>query len=156
MELDHRDAMAMAFWSGDRRRILRSHTLGNLQWLCRNCHADKTRSDLAAVAELKRGQVCLSVVISTGAGRARQTLEGRRMHPRPGWATLPRATLDPREVTCPRCLHRMGMQREETERWHLDEAVLTSGLTLDEWSRNLDERGMEPLPGFFQSVPGKS
>ena len=157
MELDHRDAMATAFWSGDWRRILRAHTLGNLGWLCRECHAAKTREDLRETARLRRQGICLAVVFSTGNRNTRITLAGKRINPKlgqPGRKT-PNAALDPREVTCARCLFQMAWTDEQgwlrtvpRSAWHLDDPAIQNGLSLDEWVMT-QERQMETLPGFF-------
>ena len=160
-ELDHRDAMATAFWSGEWRRILRAHTMGNLGWLCHRCHAVKTRDDLREVARMRRESACLAVVQETPSGALRITLAGERVHPRPGWQRgrrLPNATFDPRGVTCPRCLHQMGLKNHSGQPdgrqrlllggWHLEDGAIGSGMSLEEWVR-AREKSMEPLPGFF-------
>ena len=146
-ELDHRDALSLAMMSGDSRRILRAHTLGNLQWLCRGCHAAKTRTDMAKLAGMRRSQVCLAVVHPTARGDVRQTLEGDRVHPRHSGHNRPNGAFDPRDVTCPRCLVLMEMPAE-TGAWHLDDPAIMTGMTVTEWV-DAQERGIQALPGFF-------
>ena len=54
-EIDHRTALSVARQleaMGD-RKWWRAWTVGNLRWLCRPCHREKTNSDRAWVAELK-------------------------------------------------------------------------------------------------------
>ena len=48
-ELDHRFALALAFRFGVRAWV-RAMTPQNLQWLCGQCHKEKTRTDLNAMA----------------------------------------------------------------------------------------------------------
>ena len=45
MELDHHDALSVAWASGSERRLMRTLTLSNLRWLCHQCHATKTGQD---------------------------------------------------------------------------------------------------------------
>ena len=49
-ELDHRDALCLASLSSDLGRYRRALSLANLQWLCRTCHLQKTRSDRRALS----------------------------------------------------------------------------------------------------------
>ena len=51
-ELDHRDALSVAWASGDERRLMRALSLGNLQWLCHDCHAAKTGRDRGLMRDL--------------------------------------------------------------------------------------------------------
>ena len=44
-ELDHRDALSVAWASGSERRLIRALTLGNLRWLCHHCHKSKSGRD---------------------------------------------------------------------------------------------------------------
>lgn len=55
MELDHRDALSVAWASGNPRRMIRSLTLDNLQWLCRSCHARKSGYDRRRLHNLQKG-----------------------------------------------------------------------------------------------------
>ena len=57
LELDHRDALALAWATLDRKRILLAYSLDNLQWLCSRCHRVKTALDLQLIAAAKKGQV---------------------------------------------------------------------------------------------------
>ena len=159
MELDHRDALSLAWVSGDPRRILRAHTMGNLQWLCRECHAGKTREDMRELRETRQNQVCLVAVHETSTQRVWQTLEGVRIYPSHhqnsllfcDWERKLRGTFDPRAVSCPRCIHRMSQGDTEGQQdWRLDDQAILSGMTLDEWLRSRDLR-MEPLPGLFKT-----
>ena len=52
VELDHRDALSVAWASGDERRMLRALTLNNLRWLCHDCHKVKTGDDRRLMNEL--------------------------------------------------------------------------------------------------------
>ena len=52
-DVDHIDPLALARVSGDWDRILRAHTLANLQPLCRDCHKAKTAVDVRSIAEIK-------------------------------------------------------------------------------------------------------
>ena len=54
-ELDHRDALSVAWASGDERRLMRALALGNLRWLCHACHAAKTGDDRRMMASLLNG-----------------------------------------------------------------------------------------------------
>ena len=54
-EIDHRDSLGAASRSGSWRRLIRAYTVTNLRWLCRDCHASKTRRDRREQAELTRG-----------------------------------------------------------------------------------------------------
>ena len=53
-ELDHHDALGVAWASGDPRRAIRALTIANLQWLCHSCHASKTAEDRRAMNSLLR------------------------------------------------------------------------------------------------------
>ena len=56
IELDHRDALSVAWVSGNERRLLRALTLGNLQHLCRSCHIEKTADDRRRMNNLLTGR----------------------------------------------------------------------------------------------------
>ena len=56
LELDHRDALSVAWASGDQRRLLRALTLANLRWLCHECHAAKTGDDRRRMSNLLNGR----------------------------------------------------------------------------------------------------
>ena len=62
-ELDHQDALVLAWTSGDPRRLLRAYDPACLVWLCRQCHQDKTQEDLRKLAAMREQQVCLAGVI---------------------------------------------------------------------------------------------
>ncbi len=53
--IDHITALSIAHARGDRRGIIRAYTSGNLQWLCKKCHAEKTRADMRTLANIKAG-----------------------------------------------------------------------------------------------------
>ena len=55
-ELDHQDALSVAWASGDERRLLRALCLANLQWLCHSCHAAKTGDDRRRMNNLLNGR----------------------------------------------------------------------------------------------------
>ena len=55
LELDHRDALSVAWASGDDRRLMRSLMLDNLGWLCHACHAVKTGQDRRRMNNLLNG-----------------------------------------------------------------------------------------------------
>ena len=56
MELDHRDALSVAWASGSQRRLIRALTLPNLRWLCHQCHATKTGQDRRRMRNLLEGR----------------------------------------------------------------------------------------------------
>ena len=126
-ELDHKDALVLAWTSGNPRRMMRAHTLGNLTWLREECHRTKTASDLDKLTEMRHGQTCLVGLIPRDhhAGtipRKGQTMGFdywvsveaglvRRISPQDGglWGTKPNGlrgpvTFRPENVSCPRCL----------------------------------------------------
>ena len=116
-ELDHQDALVLAWTSGDTRRLLRAHTLQNLVWLCRPCHLRKTQEDLQQLGEMRAGQICLAGILweagsppgywALAHGGLVQNPRGREPD-RTGLSQTTRRrirfTLDPRSATCPRCL----------------------------------------------------
>ena len=55
-ELDHIVALAIAHARGDRRGVMRAYTEGNLRWMCRPCHKEKTREDRRIIANIKAGR----------------------------------------------------------------------------------------------------
>lgn len=55
-ELDHRDALSVAWASNSERRLLRALTVENLQWLCHSCHAEKTADDRRRMNNLIAGR----------------------------------------------------------------------------------------------------
>ena len=55
-ELDHRDALSVAWASGSERRLIRALTLANLRWLCHLCHAKKTGQDRHRMRNLLEGR----------------------------------------------------------------------------------------------------
>lgn len=55
LELDHIVSLGVAFFRGERAR-LRAYTLDNMQWLCRDCHKEKTADDRRRFANLKAGR----------------------------------------------------------------------------------------------------
>lgn len=56
LELDHRDALALARTSKNWKHLLRAYTVENLQWNCANCHRLKTTQDMAKLREMKNVQ----------------------------------------------------------------------------------------------------
>lgn len=56
MELDHRDALSVAWACGDERRLVRALTLDNLRWLCHDCHSVKTGLDKRRMNNLMNGR----------------------------------------------------------------------------------------------------
>ena len=48
-------AVRIAWASGDERRLMRALSLGNLQWLCHDCHAAKTGRDRGLMRDLLDG-----------------------------------------------------------------------------------------------------
>ena len=56
MELDHRDALSVAWASGNERRLVRALTLDNFQYLCRQCHIAKTADDRRRMNNLLAGR----------------------------------------------------------------------------------------------------
>ena len=144
-ELDHQDALVLAWTSWDPRRIMRAYLLDTFTWLCKPCHAAKTRADLAALKAIRDQQTCLAGLITPqpndkalGATDWILAEQGRITNLRAdtdritGTNTLAmrrvRVTFDPKETTCPRCLVAMERQENPTSQtahiptdWHLDE-----------------------------------
>ena len=60
-DVDHIDALGVALLSRDWERILRAHTLANLQPLCNPCHKSKTAADRRAMADLAAGRQRLAL-----------------------------------------------------------------------------------------------
>ena len=56
MELDHRDALSVAWASGSESRLLRALTIDNLRWLCHDCHSVKTGLDKRRMNNLMNGR----------------------------------------------------------------------------------------------------
>ena len=54
-EVDHVLSLAVARELGPRAE-LRARDVGNLRWLCDDCHKDKTREDRGQLARLRRGE----------------------------------------------------------------------------------------------------
>ena len=146
-ELDHEKALVLAWTSGERRRILRAHRLGNLVWLCGPCHRAKTARDLELLAEMRSRQTCLMGLLPQ-VGHPMGTsvwasLEGGLMSRLefvpgpPGTLTAFHnvshrrrpVTFRPEKTTCPRCLVAMehtgrgkyGLDLGMPQGWHLDE-----------------------------------
>ena len=144
-ELDHQDALILAWTSGDPKRLRRAYALDNLTWLCTSCHAAKTRSDLAGLKDMRDRQVCLAGLIPMPAGdkslgmtewvlaehgriRNLQRENGRITAVNSLSIRRGPVTFDPTRTTCPRCL--VAMERTEPSTigstrlpngWHLDE-----------------------------------
>ena len=124
-EMDHADALILAWTSGDPRRLIRAYTQGNLQWLCHECHAAKTRRDLGELAEMRARQVFLAGMTPGAQGSPRPwwTLADGGVAPRRGrgFQRIHPVTFSPRNVTCPRCLVAMRDPPELPHGWALDE-----------------------------------
>ena len=56
LELDHHDALSVAWASGSEHRLIRALTLDNLRWLCHECHATKTGQDRHRMKNLLEGR----------------------------------------------------------------------------------------------------
>ena len=56
LELDHRVSLVLAKARGDRRGLLRAYTVGNLQWLCHDCHRIKTAEDRRKINNVRAGR----------------------------------------------------------------------------------------------------
>ena len=122
--MDHQDALALAWTSGDPRRQLRAYSLDNLRWLCRDCHRAKTRLDLQQLAEMRARQVCLAGAIPA-SGRQQPrcwVLAEGGVAPQRGLGLrrIP-TTFSPRLATCPRCLYAMRKPETLPRDWALDE-----------------------------------
>ena len=118
-ELDHRDALILAWTTGDPRRIMRAWTLNNLAWLCHECHKAKTTADMQALWTLRREQVCLIglgysprntglgkecwLSVEGGIARNIRAEDGRMTASKPAGYRGP-VTFRPENATCPRCL----------------------------------------------------
>ena len=59
LELDHIVPLALVWALRDARNILRAYTIGNLQWLCHECHSQKTGWDRLRINAARRGAVTL-------------------------------------------------------------------------------------------------
>lgn len=55
-ELDHRVALSVAWARQDRRALIRAYTLGNLRWLCHDCHTAKTAADRRLYNNIRNGR----------------------------------------------------------------------------------------------------
>ena len=123
-EVDHRDALVLAWTSGEPSRLLRAYSLDNLMWLCHDCHRAKTRLDLQQLAEMRAQQVCLAGDIP--ASRQQQPrywvlVEGSVTPQRGlGLRRIP-TTFSPQLVTCPRCINAMAEPQARPGEWALDE-----------------------------------
>ena len=144
-ELDHQDALILAWTSGDPRRLVRAYSLNNLTWLCTQCHAKKTRRDLAHLKYMRDQHVCLAglipappthhslvrtdwVLAEHGRVNAPAVEQGRLKANNPLMGRRIPITFDPKLTTCPRCL--VAMERPDPSPphrppmppgWHLDE-----------------------------------
>ena len=110
-EVDHRDALVLAWTSGEPRRLLRAYSLDNLMWLCHDCHRAKTRPDLQQLAEMRAQQVCLAgatPVSQEQQHRCWMLIEGG-VAPQQGLGLrrIP-TTFSPQLVTCPPVHQRNG------------------------------------------------
>ena len=166
-ELDHRDALVLAWTSGDPRRLVRAYGLSNLVWLCRGCHLAKTAEDLCRLSEMRSGQVCLLGMVMVRDGdmgvRRWACVEGGlvgdltgRLGQLTGVGAISRrrgpVTFRPEAATCPRCLAVME-QVEQVERVGAGRAGMLLGMPRG-W--HLDERRAEMearLPGMHMSGP---
>ena len=129
-ELDHHDALVLAWTSGDLRRLIRAYTLQNLVWLCHACHHLKTRQDLRLLSEMRASQICLAGILTDSAdplmGSQHWILaEGgliKNIQDKPGQQLtgIPQTTRrrtpftrDPREASCPRCLTALHYREQD-------------------------------------------
>ena len=145
-ELDHQDALVLAWNTRDPHRMLRAASLKNLTWLCQKCHREKTTRDMSLLNELRQQQTCLMGLIPThdhrlgarywasvesglitriefGDGHMNGTKPTQRRGP---------VTFCPERTTCPTCLIAMEYPHQEDatrdgqlltmpRRWHIDE-----------------------------------
>ena len=131
-ELDHRDALILAWTSGNPRRLIRAYSLDNLLWLCRPCHRKKTTKDLRLLSDMRATQVCLIGLIpapqdqSMGVkhwvlaegGLANNIKKGTNgQHTATNTITMRRGpvTYRPEAATCPRCL--AALERPKPKPW---------------------------------------
>lgn len=157
-ELDHQDALVLAWTSNDPKRMARAWTTNNLVWLCRDCHRKKTARDLNALSEMRGSQRCLIGLIPEMRGipgkphwvRAESGLATRVQYEEGSLTGTKDAmrrgpvTFRPEAATCPRCLVAMEFPHsfEDARKrllgmpqgWHLDETQLR-------WERNHPGRG---------------
>ena len=56
-EIDHKIALSIAWQTGARDLIQRAWWVGNLQWVCPECHVKKTAADRKLLAYLRRGGI---------------------------------------------------------------------------------------------------
>lgn len=131
-ELDHRDALILAWTSGNPRRLIRAYSLDNLLWLCRPCHRMKTTKDLRLLSDMRATQVCLIGLIpapqnqSMGvehwvlaegglANNIKKSTNGQ--HTATNTITMRRGpvTYRPEAATCPRCL--AALERPTPKPW---------------------------------------
>lgn len=144
VELDHRDALVLAWESRDPRRIVRASSLANLVWLCSECHREKTRRDMQELSAIRSAQVCLMGLIPSDderlgvdywivaeGGRAGYLdVEGGRLIASKSGIRRGPVTWRPERVTCPSCLVAMEDPRPESWKlhlpagWHLDDKML--------------------------------
>ena len=125
-ELDHQDALVLAWTSGDPRRMMRAHTLANLTWLCEDCHRPRQpptsrnwrtcgRTKLPGGTHTRGPPDGHHPPPGPGPGFDYWiSVEGgivRRISPQDGelWGTKPNGlrgpvTFQPENVRCPRCL----------------------------------------------------
>ena len=131
-ELDHKDALILAWTSGDPRRLVRAYSLDNILWLCRPCHREKTTNDLRLLSSMRATHVCLIGLIpapqdpSMGinhwvlaegglAINIKKSTNGQ--HTATNTITRRRGpvTYRPETATCPRCL--AALERPRPQPW---------------------------------------
>ena len=169
-ELDHQDALVLAWTSGDTRRLIRAHTLENLIWLCRPCHLRKTQQDLQQLGEMRAGHVCLAGTLwdspDPGMGTSHWALAhgGLVMNPRgqePDLTGLSqttrrriRFTQDPRKTSCPRCLTALR-HRDQSEEGRFPAPNLLGlrpNWVLDESSDTGEDQAEPTVPTYQQAT----
>ena len=158
-ELDHQDALVLAWTTGDPRRLIRALRLANLRWLCRTCHLLKTQTDLTALSEIRAKQTCLIGLIPhpgdydrnlgktdwilAEGGRAIRRNRKEFMAVKTTVGRRAPISFLPSLTTCPRCLASMKDQALPRD-WYLDEnqmVIETEKRNADNLSLRNDEPG---------------
>ena len=158
-ELDHQEALVLAWTSGDPRRIIRASAPSNLMWLCQECHRAKTTEDTRALAEMRSQQVCLLglipasqdhkmgrdhwVCVKGGLAGRLELEDGRFVGTKPGGLRGP-VTFRPTKTTCPRCL--VAMEHLERGRYGAQLGMPT-GWYLDVYREMMERRNPTQLHG---------
>ena len=144
-ELDHHDALILAWTSADFRRLIRAYSLDNLVWLCRKCHREKTVNDLNLLTLMRATQTCLMGLVPTttdpdmgvhhwalaegglATGLIKQK-DGTRTALSKFTMRRTPVTYRPESTTCPRCLAALERHTPKpqdiqlSKDWYLHEA----------------------------------